>query len=70
MHRISYELSHQYPSGLEGIFLPVSLRLGQEAVVIEAAVDAGASYCLFAHSVGEKALELMSNRPPTLTMED
>ncbi len=45
--------SHQYNYRLEGIFLPVSLQLGQERVVIEAVVDTGASYCLFARSVGE-----------------
>ena len=53
MHRISYQFSYQFPSGPEGIFLPVSLQFGQETIVIEAAVDTGASYCLFARSVGE-----------------
>lgn len=53
MHTIAYQHRHEYPPGKEGIFLPVSLKLGRETVTIEAAVDTGASFCLFARSVAE-----------------
>lgn len=33
--------------------MPVSLNLGQERVQIDAAVDTGASFCLFARSAAE-----------------
>ena len=53
MYPISYELRHEYPSEKEGVFLPVLLEVGSERVLIDASVDTGASYCLFARSVAE-----------------
>lgn len=45
--------------------MPVSLRIGQERVVIEAAVDTGASFCLFARSLAESlGIDLESGLPP------
>ncbi len=66
MYPISFELRYQYPSRVEGIFLPVTLRIGQETVSINAAVDTGASFCLFSRSVAEAiGIDVESGLPQT-----
>ena len=53
MYPIEYQIHQSYDSRLEGAFLPVSIRAGTQTVVMEAAVDTGASFCLFARSVAD-----------------
>jgi len=66
LYPISFELRYQYPSRVEGIFLPVTLRIGQETVSINAAVDTGASFCLFSRSVAEAiGIDVESGLPQT-----
>ena len=68
MHPVAFQHRYQYDSAREGIFLPVELKLGNQAVVIEAAVDTGASYCVFAPSVAESlGLDLESGLPQLFT---
>jgi hypothetical protein len=53
-YQLTFDLLHQYDPGRPGITVPVSLRLGEQALVTEAHLDAGASNCFFRRSLGEK----------------
>jgi len=53
-YQLTFDLLHQYDPGRPGITVPVSLRLGEQALITEAHVDAGAANCFFRRSLGEK----------------
>lgn len=50
---LSFDTLHIYDASQSGISLPVTLKLGERAVIIEAKLDTGASNCIFARGFGE-----------------
>jgi hypothetical protein len=50
---LSFDTLHNYDASKPGISLPVTLKLGTTAIMVEAKVDTGASYCIFARVFGE-----------------
>ena len=57
MKQLSFAEEYRYPDDLTGIPIEVILSHGAQSVEITAAVDPGASVCLFANEVGQ-ALDL------------
>jgi hypothetical protein len=53
-HQLSFAAAHNYDTRQLGINVPVTLRSGAQAVRIDAAIDTGASYCIFERVIGEK----------------
>ncbi len=63
MHELSFEKLVTYDAGRPGISLDVELRLGHDAVAVEAKIDTGASYCIFERGAGERlGLDIESGR--------
>src|SRR5579872_3656771 len=52
-YTLSFDYLHSYDAGKAGISLPVTLKLGSTAITVEAKLDTGASYCIFARAFGE-----------------
>lgn len=50
--RLEFSHSHSYARNDWAVTLPVSLNAGGEGVDLLAAIDTGASHCIFEHSVG------------------
>jgi hypothetical protein len=53
MHRLEFEARHRYDNKPSGITVPVDLGYGGKRVRLDAKVDTGAEYCLFARGYGE-----------------
>ena len=53
-HHLRFSLAHNYDTSLRGIQVPVVIRAGAEAAEFYAAVDTGASFCVFERQQGEK----------------
>jgi hypothetical protein len=52
-YTLDFDLLHTYDPGKAGITIPVVLKLGSKAVEVEAKLDTGAAYCIFARAFGE-----------------
>ena len=52
-HQIDFEKLIRYDIGKSGISLEVELRLDGDAIKVEAKVDTGSSFCIFARRYGE-----------------
>jgi hypothetical protein len=52
-YTLSFDTSHSDEAGKPGISLPVTLKLGDQAIAGEAQLDTGASHGIFARSFGE-----------------
>jgi len=54
MPELEFRQSYQYESNdRNGIVIPVTLRLGDAQVNLDAKLDAGAEHCLFQRDYGE-----------------
>ncbi len=53
MHRLQFRQHYWYPSQIEGIRLPVTLKAGGTELEIFAFVDTGATYCMFPREYAE-----------------
>lgn len=53
-YQLDFDLIHQYDPGRPGIGIPISLRLGAQALVTEAHLDTGGANCFFRRALGEK----------------
>jgi hypothetical protein len=52
-HQLSFEQLSTYEPGEPGIAIDIELKLGDVIVPCQAHIDTGASYCVFARSIGE-----------------
>lgn len=67
-HDLSFEKIALYDSGKPGISIPVEIRIGAISVTVNAKVDTGATYCVFAKSVGESlGIEIASGEPKKIS---
>lgn len=53
-YQLTFDLVHQYDPGRPGITVPISIRLGEQAMTTEAHLDTGGANCFFRRSLGEK----------------
>jgi hypothetical protein len=53
-HQLEFDRVFQDDLDREGIFLPVTLRHGEQSAHLEAQIDTGASCCIFQRDLGEE----------------
>jgi hypothetical protein len=52
-HQLEFDRIFRDDLGRDGIFLPVTLQLGEDQAHLEAQIDTGASCCIFGRDLGE-----------------
>lgn len=52
-HTFNFSLKHNYDTTKTGITIPVELSNGANVVQVDAKLDTGASFCIFARTYGE-----------------
>jgi hypothetical protein len=52
-HQLDFDRIFRDDLDRDGIFLPITLHMGERAIQIEAQVDTGASCCIFRRDLGE-----------------
>lgn len=63
-HQLDFDFLASYDSGQPGITLPITLKLMEISVKIEAKLDTGATDCIFAREQGEQlGLKVENGRP-------
>ena len=63
-HQLTFAAKHIYEGNQLGITVPVILRSGHEFLEVEAKIDTGSQYCVFAREVGEElGLEIEAGTP-------
>lgn len=53
-YEITFEHLLNFDSGKQGIALPVTLKIGDQTVDLDAKLDTGATYCIFQRFYGEE----------------
>jgi hypothetical protein len=52
-HKLTFAALHRYDSALDGIEVPIKLKVGEQEVNLAAKLDTGASWCFFEREYGE-----------------
>ncbi|HEX4951334.1 MAG TPA: hypothetical protein VFZ34_32045 [Blastocatellia bacterium] len=63
-HQLEFTKKYQFPASVTGISLPVKLQCATGEFEVEAKMDTGSEYCIFAREVGEEiGLDILSGEP-------
>ena len=50
---LAFDAAHHYTDGLDGIEVPITLRIGRQSVALLAKLDTGAAHCIFERKYAE-----------------
>lgn len=53
-HSIAFDHVYEYPGGVKGVQVPISLCVGKQSVDLLASVDTGATFCIFERKYADR----------------